>query len=91
VRAAIARVVGLGCVAVGTITALLGTRPVLLIFVAQVVNGLVLPIVALVLLIVMNDRARLGEQVNGWRGNVVGGAVVILCTVLGVRAILLAF
>lgn len=91
VRAAIARVVGLGCVAVGTITALLGTRPVLLIFVAQVVNGLVLPIVALVLLIAMNDRARLGEQVNSWRGNVVGGAVVILCTVLGVRAILLAF
>jgi manganese transport protein len=91
VRAPTARIVGLGCVAVGTLTALLGTRPVLLIFVAQIVNGLVLPIVAFVLLIAMNDRRRLGEQVNGWRGNVTGGVVVILCTVLGVRAILLAF
>jgi Mn2+/Fe2+ NRAMP family transporter len=91
VRAPTARIVGLGCVAVGTVTALLGTRPVMLIFVAQIVNGLVLPIVAFVLLIAMNDRSRLGEHVNGWRGNVTGGVVVTLCTVLGVRAILLAF
>ena len=80
-----------GCILVGAGTALAGIRPVPLIFVAQVVNGLILPIVALVLLVAMNDKRRLGGHVNGWRGNVAGGAVVILCAVLGARAVILAF
>ena len=61
-----------------------------LIFFAQVVNGLVLPIVAVVLLVAMNDRARLGANVNTWRGNLVGGTVALLCLVLGLRAIAIA-
>jgi manganese transport protein len=69
---------------------MLGTRPVPLIFLAQIVNGLVLPIVAVVLLIAMNDRRRLGDHVNSWRGNIVGVAVVVLCTGLGLRSIILA-
>ncbi|KPJ83762.1 MAG: hypothetical protein AMS18_17290 [Gemmatimonas sp. SG8_17] len=91
VRQVGARAVWLGCLFVGAGTALAGMRPVPLIFVAQIVNGLVLPIVAVVLLIAMNDRRRLGGYVNGWRGNVAGGAVVVLCAVLGARAVLLAF
>jgi manganese transport protein len=90
VRTPAARAVWIGCILIGSITALAGTRPVLLIFVAQIVNGLILPIVALVLLIAMNDRKRLGDHVNGWRGNLIGGAVVLLCVVLGVRSIILA-
>jgi Mn2+/Fe2+ NRAMP family transporter len=90
-RSPLARFVWLGCIMVGGITALLGTRPVALIFVAQIVNGLVLPIVAVVLLVAMNDRGRLGSHVNSWRGNIIGTAVVLLCTVLGIRSILLAF
>ncbi len=70
---------------------MIGFRPVPLIFVAQLVNGLVLPIVAVVLLIAMNDRRRLGDHVNGWRGNILGTAVALLCVVLGIRAIVLAF
>lgn len=89
-RQPLARVVWVGCVAVGAAAALLSVRPVPLILVAQVVNGLVLPIVALVLLIAMNDRRRLGSHVNTWRGNVVGGLVVALCAVLGARAVILA-
>jgi Mn2+/Fe2+ NRAMP family transporter len=73
------------------LVALLGLRPVPLIFLAQVVNGLVLPIVALVLVIAMNDRNRLGEHVNGWKGNVAGVIVVLLSAVLGIRAVLMAF
>ncbi len=91
VKSAPARAVWIGCLLIGGAVALVGTRPVPLIFVAQVVNGLVLPIVAVVLLIAMNDRRRLGDAVNGWRGNLAGGAVVLLCAVLGLRAILLAF
>lgn len=90
VRTPAARAVWIGCILIGSITALAGTRPVLLIFIAQIVNGLILPIVAFVLLIAMNDRERLGDHVNGWRGNLIGGAVVSLCVVLGVRSIILA-
>ncbi|UCG86529.1 MAG: Nramp family divalent metal transporter [Gemmatimonadota bacterium] len=90
VRAPAARVVWIGCILVGAVTALLGTRPVPLIVLVQVVNGLVLPIVAAVLLIAMNDRRRLGDHVNSWRGNVVGVAVVLLCAGLGLRSIVLA-
>jgi Mn2+/Fe2+ NRAMP family transporter len=90
VRTPLARAVWIGCILVGSITALVGTRPVLLIFVAQIVNGLILPIVAIVLLIALNDRQRLGDHVNGWWGNLVGGVVVLLCAVLGLRSIILA-
>ena len=90
VRAPAARVVWVGCILVGAVAAMLGTRPVPLIFLAQIVNGLVLPIVAVVLLIAMNDRRRLGDHVNSWRGNVIGLAVVVLCTGLGLRSIILA-
>jgi len=87
----LARSVWAGCLFIGAGTALIGFRPVPLIFLAQLVNGLVLPIVAVVLLVAMNDRKRLGDHVNSWRGNIVGTAVVILCVVLGLRAIVLAF
>ncbi len=90
VRAALPRWVWLGCVGFGALAALASVRPVPLIFLAQIVNGLALPAVALVLLIAMNDRSRLGPRVNTWRGNVVGALVVLLCAVLGMRAVLLA-
>ncbi len=90
VRSPIARTVWLTCMVVGAVAALASVRPVPLIFVAQVVNGLVLPIVAVVLLVAMNDRQRLGPHVNSWRGNVAGGVVTLLCAVLGIRAVLLA-
>lgn len=90
VRQPVARVVWLGCIVFGALVALTSVRPVPLIVLAQVVNGLVLPIVAAVLLLAMNDRARLGNQVNTWRGNVAGTIVLVLCTVLGARAVILA-
>jgi manganese transport protein len=90
VRRPVARVVWLGCIVFGALVALTSVRPVPLILLAQVVNGLVLPIVAAVLLLAMNDRARLGNQVNSWRGNVAGIIVLVLCTVLGARAVILA-
>jgi Mn2+/Fe2+ NRAMP family transporter len=90
VRARLARGVWIGCVAVGAVTALASVRPVALIFFAQVVNGLVLPIVALVLLIAMNDRARLGAHANGPVANLAGILVVLLAGMLGGRAIVLA-
>ena len=88
VRRPAARLVIGATLAVGVTVMVLGTRPVALILLAQVLNGLVLPVVALVLLLAMNDRARLGDRVNGWRANLAGGVVTALCLALGVRAVL---
>lgn len=87
VRAPTARAVIGATLLVGVLVTVIGTRPVALILVAQVLNGLILPIIALVLLLAMNDRRRLGPNVNGWRANVAGGGVVILCLALGIRGI----
>ena len=91
VRQPLARAVWGACIGFGALVALTSVRPVPLILLAQIVNGLVLPIVAIVLLIAMNDRARLGAHVNTWKGNLAGTIVVALCTVLGLRAVVLAF
>ena len=72
----------------GVFFALMGVRPVPAIVFAQAANGLLLPLIALFLLIVMNDRGLLGNATNGWLANTLGVIVVALSTVLGVRAVL---
>lgn len=67
--------------------AVAGVRPVPAIVFAQAANGLLLPLVAVFLLAVMNDRRILGSDVNGVVANLLGGAIVILTAVLGIRAI----
>ncbi len=91
VRSPIARTSWVGCMVVGAFVALLGLRPVPLIVFAQAINGLVLPLIAVVLLVAMNDRRRLGVYVNGWKANLAGGLVALLCVALGLRAVAKAF
>ncbi len=81
----IARLAAVGCVLFGAVLVLTGTRPVQLILFAQAANGLILPVVGVVLLIVLNDRGWLGGQVNGWAGNVIGAVVVVVCGFLAAR------
>jgi Mn2+/Fe2+ NRAMP family transporter len=70
---------------------LAGVRPIPAIVFAQAANGLLLPLIALFLLIVMNDRVLLGRATNGWLANTLGVLVVGLSAVLGVRAVLTAW
>jgi manganese transport protein len=75
-------------VVVGTALALAGYRPVNAIILAQAANGLLLPIVAVFLLVVVNRRGLLGKHVNGITANVLGAAVVITAAGLGVYKLL---
>ena len=84
------RLVALAVVAIGTIIAVSGVRPVTLILVAQAANGLLLPVIAGALLLVMNRRSLLGERTNGLWPNLAGGAALILAAALGLRALLRA-
>ena len=73
--------------ATGVGFAVAGVKPLPAIVFAQAANGLLLPLVAMFLLVVMNDRALLGRASNGWLANVLGGVVVLLAVLLGGRAL----
>lgn len=71
----------------GTSAALLGYRPVELIFVAQIANGLLLPIIAIFLLRLANNKKLLGQYANGLKANILGAAILLITTALGFRLI----
>lgn len=85
------RMIALTVLAIGLGIALLGIRPTELITIAQVANGLLLPIIAVFLLLAMNNKALLGAHVNGLRANLLGGGVVAMTFILGARLILRVF
>lgn len=69
---------------VGLLFGLLGVKPIPAIIGAQAINGILLPLVAIFLLLAVNDRQILPKKhVNGMAWNVVTGAVVLVVTGLG--------
>lgn len=76
---------------IGTALAGLGTSPVHAILVAQAANGILLPLVALFLLLVMNRSQLLGRYANGVLGNALGAIVLVVATFLGGYSLLSAF
>ena len=74
-------------IASGTLASLLGYRPVELIFVAQIANGLLLPIVAIFLLRLANNKRLLGAYANGLWANILGAVILLVTSALGFRLI----
>jgi len=75
---------------VGTIFAVVGTSPVAAIVFAQAANGVLLPVVAVFLLVVMNRSDLLGEHKNGVVANILGAVVVLIVAGFGIFQILRA-
>ncbi len=75
---------------VGTIFAVVGTSPVAAIVFAQAANGVLLPVVAVFLLIVMNRSDLLREYRNGTVANILGAVVVLIVAGFGIFQILRA-
>ena len=71
------RAVWLTVLGVGLGVALLRLDILSVILVAQVINGLLLPFIAAVVLYLANRRSLLGTDVNGWWQNAVGGGVLL--------------
>ena len=76
---------------IGATISLQNRRPVDIIFVAQVANGILLPVIVLFLMVVMNNRRLLGEHVNGLLPNVFGGLATLTAFLIGTRTLLRAF
>lgn len=81
------KTVAVATLAIGTLLAVSGISPVTVIFFAQIANGLLLPLVAIVLLIAMNRKSLLGDNVNGPISNILGSGVVLITLLLGLRGI----
>jgi Mn2+/Fe2+ NRAMP family transporter len=78
------RTVWITVTAVGLGFGLSGVQPVPVIILAQALNGLVLPFVAVLLLIATNDRALMGEVgLNGWLANSCLGLSCAVAVLLG--------
>ena len=78
------RAVWLVVLGVGVGFGLAGVRPIPAILLAQALNGLLLPFVAVFLLLVVNDRRLMGESgLNGPLANGLLGSVVAVTVLLG--------
>ncbi len=84
------KLVALSVIFSGVALALTGIKPISIILTAQFANGLLLPIIAMFLLVVMNQKKQLGKYVNKWLGNTLGAVVVIVTAGLGIRLIMSA-
>ena len=65
----------------GIVFSSLGYKPILIIKVAQIANGVLLPVIACFLLYIMNKKDFLGDYVNSKARNIVG-IVIVLITLL---------
>lgn len=76
---------------IGCLLNALGIKPVVMIVSAQVANGLLLPVIACVLLWVMNQKRLLGNCSNGIMSNLLGFVIVLVATGLGARLLVCAW
>lgn len=78
------RAVWLGVILAGLSVSLFGLNPLSVIIFAQAANGVILPVAAIFLLIVLNDRKQMGEYANTFGQNLIGGMITLVVTILGV-------
>jgi manganese transport protein len=76
---------------IGVIFASTGIKPVKIITIAQIANGLLLPLIAVILIWMMNQRHILGVHVNSKIQNLIGVALLVFVVFLGAKSILQAF
>ncbi|NDV90311.1 divalent metal cation transporter [Alteromonas sp. 345S023] len=77
------RAVWFSIICCGVAVATVGFKPLPAILFAQATNGLLLPIIALFLLVVMNNKTTLGKYGNSIYSNIAGGFVVATVVGLG--------
>ena len=75
----------------GVVFSSLGIKPIEIIKFAQVANGMLLPIIAGVLLWIMNKKSVLGTFINSKIQNILGVIIVIATVFLGLKGVLKVF
>lgn len=85
------RAVWLIILLLGVVFSSLGFKPIDIIKFAQVANGILLPVIAFILLWMMNRKSVLGNYVNSSMQNVLGIIIVIATVFLGLKGIFKVF
>jgi Mn2+/Fe2+ NRAMP family transporter len=71
----------------GVVFSSLGFKPIEVIQFAQIANGILLPVIAGILLWVVNKKSVLGSYVNSTVQNVIGIVIVLTTIILGLRGL----
>ena len=82
------RAIWMTILGIGIVLSAVGLKPVPAIVFAQAANGILLPVIAIYLLWIMNDKKLLGEYRNRLFMNIIGGIVVVIAVFLGIRSLL---
>lgn len=85
------RIVWMVVLFIGVISLSFGIRPIVIIQFAQVANGLLLPIIAIILIWIVNKSSVLGDFKNSIWQNVPAIIIIILVIVLGAKSIFSVF
>lgn len=78
------KAVWMGVLLAGTGVALLKLKPLTVIVFAQVANGIILPVAAIFLLVVLNNRRQMGKLANTRLQNIIGGIIILIVSSLGI-------
>ena len=76
---------------VGICFSTIGYRSITIIKVAQIANGLLLPIIAFYLFWIVNKKSIMNEQVNSRIQNIMAGVVLVVVSVLSVKTFMSLF
>lgn len=81
------RIVWMAILVIGVTFSLLGWKPITVIKVAQVANGILLPVVACYLLWIVNRKGLMGKYVNTTTQNILGAIIIIVTIVIGAKSL----
>ncbi|WP_234572870.1 NRAMP family divalent metal transporter [Rhodohalobacter sp. 614A] len=84
------RLIWIGVICIGTLFGILQVQPIPAIILAQALNGIVLPLIAIFLFLMVNNAKLLGKQINSKPYNWAMGIVVFITLVIGVTNVLKA-
>ncbi len=81
------RVIWVIILVIGTLFSMLGYKPIEVIQVAQVANGILLPVIVLFLLYLCNKKALLDRFVNKWSQNALAVIVILVSIAVSTRSL----
>lgn len=85
------RFIWMGVILTGFLVSLFNFNPLAVIVFAQVANGLLLPVASVFLLLVLNDRVKMGILANSLKQNIYGVAIILIVSFLGIWNIVKLF
>ncbi|PYZ95994.1 manganese transporter [Alteribacter lacisalsi] len=77
-------------IVIGILSFAFNVEPLAVILFAQALNGILLPGIAVLILIIMNNKQLLGKYTNSLKVNIIGGIVVMVCIGIGAYSLLTA-